>query len=374
MRLMFSSTAGYGHVLPMLPLAVAARERGHDVLWATAAEACPLIEAKGVDAAPSGTSAEGCLAEYARRWPDAADLEGRAATAHMFGRLFGEVAAEAAARDLKRRAGEWKPDLVVHEAAEFAAPAVAAAAGIPSVTHGLGRLIPPERVADAGERAMPVWESLGVEPRPYGGCYEHLYIDNCPPSIQADDLGHIPGRTLVRPAEPATAEAGADVVHLTLGTGSNDYETATRVARALARLDAPIILTIRPGGEVAAVGPLPANVEVATFIPYHDLLPRCALVVSHAGSGVMLRSLATGLPLLCLPQSPSDQFGNAAACVARGAGLALVGAEASDDAVEAAARRLLGEPSFRVSAEGVRAEIAAMPAAADVVAQLEQHA
>ena len=69
---MFSSTAGYGHVLPMLPLAVSARERGHDVLWATAAEACPLIQEEGAAAAPAGVSAESCLAEYARRWPEAA--------------------------------------------------------------------------------------------------------------------------------------------------------------------------------------------------------------------------------------------------------------------------------------------------------------
>ena len=374
MRLMLSSTAGYGHVLPMLPLAVAARECGHDVLFATAAEACTLIEMEGVAAAPAGVSANGCLAEYARRWPQAADLAGRAGAAHMFGRLFGNVAAAAAAQDLKRLAREWMPDLVVHEAAEFAAPAVAAAAGIPSVTHGFGLLIPPELVADAGERAAPLWEGLGVEPRPYGGCYEHLYIDICPPSMQSDDLAHVARRTLLRPAATTPGEAGADVVHLTLGTAFNDYATTARAARALARLEAPVVLTVGPGGDVAAVGPLPANVEVATFIPYRDLLPRCSIVVSHAGAGVMFRSLAAGLPQLCLPQSPSDQFRNAAACAARGAGLALVGAEASEGAIEAAARRLLGEPSFRVSAESVRAEIAAMPAPTDVVLELERHA
>src|SRR5262249_39240564 len=147
MRLLFSSTGGYGHLLPMLPLAVAARERGHHVLWATAREACRAIEAAGLGAAPAGASADHCLAEYARRWPEAAELEGRSATTHMFGRLFGAVAASAAAPDLERLARAWKPDLVVHEAAELAAPAVAAALDIVSVTHGLGLLIPPELVS-----------------------------------------------------------------------------------------------------------------------------------------------------------------------------------------------------------------------------------
>lgn len=368
---MLSSTAGYGHVMPVLPLAVAARERGHDVLWATAAEACPLIEAEGIAAAPAGLSAEACLAEYARRWPEAAELEGRAAAAHMFGRLFGYVAAAAAAEELQRLVHDWKPDLVVHEATEFAAPAVAAAAGIQSVTHGFGLLTPPERVADAAQRAAPVWERLGVAPRPYGGFYEDLYLDICPPSMQSEDLAHVPRRTLLRPAEPVVRDAEADIVLLTLGTGFDDYATIVRVARAVARLDAPVVITLRPGDDVAAIGPLPANVEASTML-HRDLLPRCSLVVSHAGTGLMLRSLAAGLPQLCLPHSPSDQFRTAAACVARGAGLALVGPEASDDAIEGAARRLLNEPSFRVSAERVRDEIAAMPEPGDVVAELER--
>jgi UDP:flavonoid glycosyltransferase YjiC (YdhE family) len=372
MRLMFSSTGGWGHVLPMLPLAVGAREHGHDVLWGTAAEACPLVAAEGVAAAPVGISAGNCLARYARRWPEAVGLEGRAASAHMFGRLFGAVAAPAAAPGLERLVRDWNPDLIVHEAAEFAAPAAAAAAGIPSITHGFGLLVPPDRVADAGEHAAPVWKRLGVEPRPYGGCYEHLYIDICPPSMQTDELAHVPQRTSLRPADPAPGGTEGDVIHLTLGTAFSDYATTTRVARALARLGAPLIVTLGPHADVAAVGPFPANVEVAKFLPYRDLLPSCSLVVSHAGSGVMLRSLAAGLPQLCLPQSPSDQFRNAASCAARGAGIALVGAEASDDAIEVAARRLLEEPSFRVTAEGVRAEIAAMPAPADLAGLLER--
>jgi hypothetical protein len=41
-------------------------------------------------------------------------------------------------------------------AAEFAGPAVATAAGIRSVTHGLGLVIPPERVAEAGLQAASI--------------------------------------------------------------------------------------------------------------------------------------------------------------------------------------------------------------------------
>ena len=56
MRVLFSSTSGYGHVIPMLPLAHAFREAGHDVLWATTEQAMPLVAASGIEAVASGAS------------------------------------------------------------------------------------------------------------------------------------------------------------------------------------------------------------------------------------------------------------------------------------------------------------------------------
>ncbi|HSS23012.1 MAG TPA: nucleotide disphospho-sugar-binding domain-containing protein [Mycobacterium sp.] len=48
----------------------------------------------------------------------------------------------------------------------------------------------------------------------------------------------------------------------------------------------------------------------------------------------MLGALAHGLPQLCLPQG-ADQFRNAQACAAAGAGIALIGADATTDRIEA---------------------------------------
>ncbi len=54
MRVLFSSTSGFGHVQPMLPLAAAARDRGHEVLWATADDVRPRVEAAGIPTASGG--------------------------------------------------------------------------------------------------------------------------------------------------------------------------------------------------------------------------------------------------------------------------------------------------------------------------------
>ena len=54
MRVLVTSTPGYGHVLPMVPLARALLAAGHEVLWATAADACPRVAAAGFEVAAAG--------------------------------------------------------------------------------------------------------------------------------------------------------------------------------------------------------------------------------------------------------------------------------------------------------------------------------
>ncbi len=104
----------------------------------------------------------------------------------MFGKLFGAVAAPPMLAELVPVALEWKPDLVVSDAAEFAGHIVAAELGVPSVSKGFGPLLPERRVAAAGQEVAPLWRSRALEPRPYGGSYDHLYLDSYPPELQRE--------------------------------------------------------------------------------------------------------------------------------------------------------------------------------------------
>ena len=80
--------------------------------------------------------------------------------------------------------------------------------------------------------------------------------------------------------------------------------------------------------------------------------------------------MALGIPQ-GLPQA-ADQFHNAEACVGAGAGIALIGAEATTDAIETALRRVLTDRDFRRHARDIAAEIEAMPAADDAAAVIEE--
>ena len=129
------------------------------------------------------------------------------------------------------------------------------------------------------------------------------------------------------------------------------------------------LVTVGPKVDPAILGPMPAHVSVERFVAQTEVLPRSAVVVSHAGSGTFLGALAHGVPQLCLPQA-ADQFRNAEGGVRAGAALALPPVEATPETIAAAVQRLLEGSSFTAAAQSVAAEIASMPSPADVVSAL----
>lgn len=299
----------------------------------------------------------------------------------MFGKIFGAVAAPQILPDLVRVALDWRPDLVVADAAEFAGHIVAAELGIPSVTKGFGALLPERRVRAAGEEVAPLWRSRGLEPRPYGGSYDHLYLDIYPPEFDTQVAAHVPHRQRLRPVAddghvetssplPLPAPTDAPLVYVTMGTVFNNPDLFEVVLAALRELDLRILVTVGPEGDPAVVGPQPAHVRVERYVPQALVLPHCDVVVSHAGSGTVLATAAHGLPQLCLPQG-ADQFLNATAVESAGSGLSLMPGDGNADAVRDAVVRLLVEPSFRDAAGGVSVSIASMPSPDEVAAVLE---
>jgi UDP:flavonoid glycosyltransferase YjiC (YdhE family) len=358
----------------MVPLARAFVETGADVCWACASEVRGGLAEAGFETLPAGLGDAPAWDEFYRSFPEVRSIPIEDRPLFMFSRIFGKVRAPSMLPDLLPIVRAWKPSIIVHDAAEFAAPIAAAATGVPNVTHSFGALLLPERVAGAAEQVVPLWHANGLEPRDFGGSYDYLYLDICPPSLQAGPAPHVTSVASLRPVPFAMgAEAGAPdwlgssgdqpLIYVSFGTVFNtDTALLGRVVEALRELPVRVIVTVGPNGDPDSLGEQPANVHVARYIPQTKLLPECAAVVSHAGSGTFFAALSNGLPHLCLPQG-ADQFVNAAACVRAGAGIALRSEEAgSVDAIRSAANQVLTDPSLKSAAERLSQEIAEMPA------------
>jgi UDP:flavonoid glycosyltransferase YjiC (YdhE family) len=83
-------------------------------------------------------------------------------------------------------------------------------------------------------------------------------------------------------------------------------------------------------------------------VPHAAVLPQADAVVTHAGLGTVAAALAAGVPLVCTPIA-RDQPLNAERVAAVGAGVALP-VDATAGSVAAALREVLGDPRYRAGA------------------------
>jgi UDP:flavonoid glycosyltransferase YjiC (YdhE family) len=113
----------------------------------------------------------------------------------------------------------------------------------------------------------------------------------------------------------------------------------------------------------------PPNAALVPSAPHDAVLRQASLVVTHGGHGTVMRALAHGVPLLCMPLG-RDQADNAVRVAARGAGLTLAPAAPAEE-IRAALGRLLGEDGFRDAARRLGAAVAAEASSLAVVDELE---
>jgi UDP:flavonoid glycosyltransferase YjiC (YdhE family) len=367
-----------GHFDPMVPLAEAARDAGHTVAFASGAPITERARDAGFLAFEAGPP-DTFRAEWAPRFPHFTTLVGDAQREFFFTQIFADLELVPRAADLHSIMSTWRPDLVIHEMAELAAPLVSTALDVPYVDVGFGPLIDHALLRAAGTAAAPHWRAHGLEPHPLAGVFRHLYIDPCPPTLQNAEIAELSAVQQLRPilAERVDKRPSwmlalphARTVYLTLGTIWNtDLDLFRRAIDALAgRVN--VIVTIGRQNDPEVFGPQPAGVVIRRFIPQDDILPWCDAAVVHGGSGTVLGALAHGVPLLVLPQG-ADQWNNAARVAAAGAGLRLLHDEIDISALRHAVTTLLDEPAFKRTAAVIAAEIRAMPSASEALSRIE---
>lgn len=353
MKIVFASLPAYGHLYPMLPLALACAAEGHDVVVATGEpflDALPLRTARGM---AKDVVLHDVEQETHRNHPGAAGPE-------FAGRLFGETTVRHVVPWLRELFERERPDLVVHEILDIGAPVVAAEHGVRAVAFGLGLWLP---------MTTRFYEIAGADPTLPGG-----YLDTMPATLQ--NPGPLPAtRRPIRPVAwapemPSWEPPTRRTVYVTLGTVAfGAVEVLRRAVLETAAHDVDVLVAVGPEGDPALLGEVPPNVRLARFVPQASVFSYVDLVVHHGGAGTMLGALAAGLPQLILPQG-ADQHFNAAAIQRVGAGLALGNEEQVPGRIGAAVGRLLGDGPERAVAREVAKEIAEIPSPAEVASAL----
>ncbi|MDL2081870.1 macrolide-inactivating glycosyltransferase [Streptomyces sp. GXMU-J15] len=118
-----------------------------------------------------------------------------------------------------------------------------------------------------------------------------------------------------------------------------------------------LVLQIGRRVDPAELGDVPANIEVAPWVPQLAVLKKADLFVTHAGAGGSQEGLATATPMIAVPQAV-DQFGNADMLQALGVARRLDTEEATAEALRETALALVDDPEVARRLKEIQAEMA----------------
>jgi MGT family glycosyltransferase len=139
-----------------------------------------------------------------------------------------------------------------------------------------------------------------------------------------------------------------------------------RIARALGELPVRAVVTTGRAVDPRTIEAAP-NVDVVTAAPHSRILPEASAVITHAGHGTVLKSLAAGVPLVCIPMG-RDQKDNTVRVLRLGAGVRLT-QRSTPAHIAAAVSQILRDPDYAAAAgrfaEVLAREAATTPNAAD---------
>jgi UDP:flavonoid glycosyltransferase YjiC (YdhE family) len=365
MRVLFTTTGGAGHVVPLLPFARACVRAGHEVRVAAPRSRGAALERAGMPFWPVDDPPED---EVSSAFEPTAAMSPDEANAVVIGDIFGRLVTAAALPGLLAIAEEWRPDVIVRESYEFASALVAERLGIPHVRVATGLASVEDWLLGlaAARVELPV-DRIRASP----------YLTMTPPGL--DDA---PAVHRFRDGAPRPGRGGEPLVYVTFGSVAGGMPLFpalyTAALEALADVPARVLMTIGEHGDPAALGTLPANVRVERWVPQAEVLAHAAAVVCHGGYGTTVGALVHGVPPVVLPVF-ADQGRNARRVAEIGAGIALpqprsILAATDPGAVAglgAAVRRVLEQPAYRSAAGGVAAWVRSLPPVESAPAVLE---
>jgi UDP:flavonoid glycosyltransferase YjiC (YdhE family) len=304
------------------------------------------------------------------------------------------------AAPLTRRAlVEARPDVVVHDILTLAPALAAELEGLPAATlvphvypvtapglppYALGARFPRTaygravwraiarplgRGVERGRRELNETRTrLGLEPltRAYGGISEDLTLVGTLPQLEYPRAWpphvHVVGPLMWEPPYHYTSPPRGDDP-LVLVAPSTAHDPDHRVLRAAVNgLGGEHVRVLaatnrRPLRTTVAI---PRNARLVDWVSYSRTMPACALVITHAGHGTLVRALTSGCPVVAVPHA-GDMAENAARSDWAGLGVRLPWRLLSPTSLRLAVRRALSEPGLARRA----AEIARWAAAHD---------
>ncbi|MFE6184444.1 macrolide-inactivating glycosyltransferase [Streptomyces sp. NPDC056465] len=369
------SIAAHGHVNPSLDVIRELVARGHRVSYAIPASFAGTVAATGAHPVV-----------YTSVLPTADNPEDWGTELIDNIEPFLEDAVQALPQLAEAFEGD-EPDLVLHDITSYPARVLAHRWGVPAVQLW-PNLVPWEGYAEEVGAPMTAGLKQTGRGRAYYARFAAWLAGNGLGDLSSDDFVARPrrGLVLIPEALQPNAErvdharftfvgacqgdradqgewkrpAGAEKVLLvSLGSSYTD-EPAFYRACVEAFGDLPdwhVVLQIGTHVDPRALGDVPDNIEVHSWVPQLSVLKQADAFITHAGAGGSQEGLATGTPMVAVPQAV-DQFGNADMLQSLGVARHLPKEEADAASLRAAVLALVDDPEVAARLERIRERMA----------------
>ncbi|MFI9272605.1 activator-dependent family glycosyltransferase [Kitasatospora sp. NPDC052896] len=410
MRVLFTVFPATAHIYPIVPLAWALQNAGHDVRVAIHPDAVDLVTDAGLTAIPLGDREilssvvefnsnldllDGLDDSFAldtgqgtpQRWE--VQWHGMTQVLAMFTPLL---------QDLVSLTERWQPDLVLWDPFCPAAAVAARISGAAQARILWGqdniawlRAKSKQQLADRG--ATPGQDPITGLMRPmlsrYGLDYDdelllgQWTIDPMPPGMRLPlDLPYQSMRRVPYNGAAVVPDWLLDPVEhprvcLTLGVGGRGRQlfrdsgvSFPEVVDALATLDIELVATI-DAKQRERVTTVPDNVRLVDYVPLSQLLPTCSAIIHHGGGGTFAAAVAHQVPQLITPMPFWGEHVTAQYVADRGAGLLIPNTELTAEKLRDQLSRLLTEPAFTEGTAALYREMREAPGPAELVPVLE---
>lgn len=393
-RFLFTTTPFYGHLHPLVPLARALKEAGHEVAFAASASLEQVVKKAGFTFFPAGLDREQDpefqqLMAQLRTMPPGPESE-----RIIFTKVFWGVNPRLMVPDLVKIGRAWEPDMIIRESAEAGAAIAAEHLGLPHADVVPAAWLKGVSFFEEGaaQHLDPIRQSWGLAPDPsLESLHRYLLITYSPPSFSLQDIDierSYPATTHF--ARPEFFDQSGDetlpewvmslpsqpTIYVTLGTEANNMPgiypgVLQTIIAGLRDKAVNLIVTLGRDKDPADFGTQPTNVHIEQYIPQSLLLPHCDLVVMHGGSNSLLQSVDAGLPMVVIPLI-ADQFFNAAIIKSLQLGLVIDLAKLTPEAVWTAVWEVLQDPAYQRNVAAMQSEMHALPDLTQAAAQVEQ--
>ncbi|MCG8363524.1 MAG: glycosyltransferase [Pseudanabaenales cyanobacterium] len=396
-RILIATTPAAGHVNPMVPFARELVNRGHTVWWYTGKVFQHQIKLLGATYKPMHAAYDFGGMSREQAFPQTQGLQGVSAFIKTCKHIFIEQAPKQM-EDIFRLLEKFPADLLIGDDMCYGLGFVYEKTGIPLInisnsiytyssidTAPIGLALPPDNSLLGRIRniilhflndhlvlrelktyidrtrtsvGLPklnkrILENMSQPPNLYllGTVPEFEY-----PRSDLYENTHFVGAFISPPLEqfnpPAwwnDLDSNRPVVLVTQGTVANYDLNALIVPtiRALAYEDVLVVATT--GGasvENIKLDPLPDNVRVEQFIPYHFLLPHVDVMVTNGGYGSIQMALSNGAPVIVAGTTEEKpEIANRVAWA--GVGIDLKTGTPSEKEIRSAVTTILHQPSYK---------------------------